>query len=92
MARLENVESATHVAAGELEESLFAVLSDVAAFGLDDMVESIFDLVEFERVETETGTTRLDGGNDLVDVIADDAEADVLGVLLNDCGGISMRT
>jgi len=33
----------------------------------------------------ETSTTRLDGGDDLVDVVADDAEANVLGELLDDC-------
>jgi hypothetical protein len=33
----------------------------------------------------ESSTTRLDGGDDLVDVVADDAEANVLGELLDDC-------
>lgn len=33
----------------------------------------------------EASATRLNGGDDLVDVVADDAEADVLGILLDDC-------
>ena len=37
-----------------------------------------------ERRESEPCTTTLDSGGDLIDIVADDAEADVLRVLFND--------
>lgn len=33
----------------------------------------------------EARAATLDGGDDAVDVVADDAEADILGVLFDDC-------
>lgn len=41
---------------------------------------------ERTRNAPEAGAARLDGGDNLVDIVADDAEAHVLGVLLDDCG------
>ena len=52
---------------------------------VNDVVQPVLDLVELERVEAEARAARLDGGNDLVDVVADDAEAHVARVLLDDC-------
>lgn len=38
-----------------------------------------------EKDAPEAGAARLDGRDDFVDVVADDAEAHILRVLLDDC-------
>ena len=49
------------------------------------MRKPVFHLVQFERVEAEPCAPALDSWDDLVHVVADDAEAHVLCVLLDDC-------
>jgi hypothetical protein len=58
---------------------------------LDDDLEPLVDLSYRQRAEAETRAARLNCWRDFVDVVADDAEADILGVLLDDCrrgGGV----
>ena len=51
---------------------------------LDVTINPLLDLRDGERREAKARAAALDGGDDLVDVVADDAEADVLRVLLDD--------
>jgi hypothetical protein len=53
-------------------------------FGGDDALHTTRDFRLGERAEAETRAAALDGGCDLADVVADDAEADVARVLLDD--------
>ena len=43
------------------------------------------EMKRLEKDAPEAGAARLDGRDDFVDVVADDAEAHVLRVLLDDC-------
>ena len=59
--------------------------------GFDDVVHALLDLLDGQRREPEARTATLDGGDDLVDVVADDAEADVLRILLDDAPERGLR-
>lgn len=56
-----------------------------ARFGLDDMVESALDFRFGQRSEAKLGASGLDGGNDAVDIVADNAESGIGRVLLDHC-------
>jgi hypothetical protein len=54
-------------------------------FLLNHVVEARLDLLGWNGRETEPRTAALQSRNDLADVVADDTEPYVLGVLFNDC-------
>lgn len=85
MTGLQHVERPPHVSPRQLHQRLFAVACNLDAFGLDDMVQARLDLIQLQRVEAESCAARLDGLDDLVDVVTDDAEANVAGVLFDHC-------
>ena len=60
-------------------------------FRLNHGIHPLLDLRDRQRGEPEARTTALDSGNALVDVVADDAEADVLRVLLDDAAERGLR-
>ncbi|RUS13301.1 hypothetical protein BC937DRAFT_95532 [Endogone sp. FLAS-F59071] len=70
MARLKNVERATHVAARKGEQGLLTVVCEVNTLALNNKPEALVDLGLGERREAEA--------------VADNAEADVACVLLDD--------
>ena len=55
------------------------------------MVQPPLDFYYGERRKAEASTTALNCGDYFVDIIADDAEADILCVLLNDAAKSSLR-
>ena len=57
--------------------------SDNSPFSFDHSVESFLDLWHGQRREAEPRAPTLNGWNNLVHVVADDAESDILGVLLD---------
>ena len=65
---------------------------DHSPLAFDDVVQPSLDLLNLQRIEAETRASRLNGGNDLVDVVANDAKADVLGVLLDDASERGLRS
>ena len=81
---LEQVEDAAHVAAAQGEDGLDAIVGGVALLGLGHLDEAVADLIPAEGGEAEAGATGLEGRDDLGHVVADEAEAGVLGVLLDD--------
>ena len=54
-------------------------------FFLDDMLESQFHLFRFQRSEPEPSAARLEGRDDLGEVVADQTETDVLCELFYHC-------
>ena len=83
-AGLKDVENTAHVAAGEANESLLAVLCDFDPLYIRDVLEARQDLLGVERSEPEPSTPGLKGGNDLGQVVADQAEPDIVCELFND--------
>ena len=79
-----DVERAAHVAMRELEDGGLGAVVDAAVLGGDDAVDAALDLRAIERREAEARAPALDGRDDFVDVVADNAEAHVACVLLHD--------
>jgi hypothetical protein len=55
------------------------------------MIQPLLDFYYGERRKAEACATALNSGNYLVDIIADDAETDILCVLLDDTAKCSLR-
>jgi hypothetical protein len=55
------------------------------------MVQPLLDFYYRERRKAEASTTALNCGDYFVDIIADDAKADILCVLLDDTAKSSLR-
>lgn len=98
MARLQDVERTAHVALAQGQDRLLGLGLDLAPvwsatpsgdiyalFGLDHVVETRLHLARFQRREAEAGAAALDGGNDFVHIVADDAKAHITRVLLHHC-------
>lgn len=82
---LEDVEHLAHITAGQIDQSLLAILGDVNLFVLNYKVETIFDLSRLERGETKLGATRLNGRDDLVEVVANETKANIQRILFDNC-------
>ena len=67
---------------------------DYIPFYLDNSIKSFLDFSHWQRREAETRASALDGRDDFVDIIAYNAESNVLGVLLNDSSqsGLCLRS
>ena len=96
VACLQDVEGAAHVAMRELEDGGLGAVIDAAVLGGDDAVDAALDLRAIEGREPEARAATLDGRDDFVDVVADNAEAHVACVLLHDAaqcrlGGLCHR-
>lgn len=70
---------------GDTASSMEIKRSSDLLFCVNYDVESLLDLNDGQRREPEPGASRLDRGRDLVDIVANDAEPNALGVLLNHC-------
>lgn len=67
----------------DVARSVFPQLS--IPFTLNNVLQSLVNLFQGQRGESEPRTPRLDSGDDLTDVIADDAESHILCVFLDHC-------
>lgn len=83
---LQHVDHLTHVAARQSDQRPLAVLAGLQTLCVDDIVQARYDLLLDQRRKPEARAARLHCRNDLAQVVADDAEAHVVGVLLDDCG------
>ena len=83
MAGLKHIKGASHVPLGELEERRLAILRDFDILRLDDRLQALLHLGHGEGRKSEASAAGLDGGDDLVHVVADYAETDVACVLLD---------
>lgn len=57
---------------------------------VNDSLQPVPDIVLRERWKSEAGAAGLDGWDDLADIVADEAEASVPGVLLDNCAATQM--
>lgn len=80
---LKDVDHFSHVTIGEGHESLLAILSHCDALFFDDVLKAGQNLFGGERAKSKSGATRLQCWNDLAEVVADDAETDVVGILFD---------
>ena len=88
---LEHVEHFPHVTLSQLHQCLFAVLGGRHTLLLDHIVQSIHYLARLQRCKSKLGTARLDGRNDLVQVVADETKAHIFRILLNNCNNVSLN-
>ena len=61
-------------------------------FSLNHLIDLFLHLLFRQRAEPEFRASRLDGRCDLVDIITEDAESDVFGVLLDDFSETRLRS
>lgn len=85
MGSLENVESPSHVSLREFDQGLLSLGRDLNAFPSNDFTQPVRDLGFLERSKPEPSASRLNSRNDFAHIVANDAEAHILGVLFNDC-------
>ena len=81
--RLHDVEAAAHVARGQLDGGLKPLVVERDALSRRDLGEATDHGGLLDRAEAEARAAGLHGGDDLVDVVADDAEARILCGLFN---------
>lgn len=81
---LQQVDHLSHVAAAQVDQRLSAVVGHVQLFRLDHVLQSRQNLLLAQRTETKARTSGLQCRYDLGQVVADQTEANVLGVLLHD--------
>ena len=82
---LENVEALAHVPVTELFHSHYRLVVHLNPLCFDDLVQSRSDVLRLEGREAELCAARLEGGDDLVHIITDEAEPRVCRVVLNHC-------
>lgn len=80
---LQDVEGSAHVTAREGHQRLHPVLTHVHPLLLDDVLQPRHHQLWGEGPEAKAGAAGLQRGDDLGEVVADEAEARVLGELLN---------
>ena len=67
-----------------MNRAMREVVSPTLTFFLDDVLQSRQHLLLGEGSESESGASRLQGRNDLGQIVANQTEASVFGVFLDD--------
>lgn len=81
---LQQVDHLSHVAAAQFDQRLSTVIGHVQVLRLDHVLQTRHDLLLAQRTETEARASRLQRRYDLGQVVTDQTEANVVGVLLHD--------
>mmetsp|Transcript_94690 Transcript_94690/g.203313 ORF Transcript_94690/g.203313 Transcript_94690/m.203313 type:complete len:210 (+) Transcript_94690:92-721(+) len=89
--RLEDVEHLPHVAIADLHNGFCAIVCELELLHLRHVAEPADDLLLTERRETKLRATRLQRGNDLAAVVADEDEASVRCILLDHAAQRKLR-